>query len=208
MIMSGVDSEKLIPEWLSILCGVLFLLTAVVGFVENLLVLLMFLATKRLRSPTNYFIVALALADLSMAVFAVPLAVYASFAGRWIFDDALCIMQGWFVFCFSLTAMYLLAALSVDRFIRIVKASKAHMITQRVVFITIGVCFFGGAFWSVLPLLGLGSYAVEPSGIACALDWKDPSAANKTYVGCLFIFCFLTPVGTMVYCYFRAVCID
>ena len=204
--MSGVDSEQSIPKWVSIVCGVIFLIVAVVGFLENIMVLYVFVTTNHLRSPTNYFIATLAAVDLLMAVTAVPLAAYSGFVGYWVFGDVMCIIEGWFVYCFSLTSMYLLAALSVDRFIRIVKASTAHMITQRVAFIAVVFCFFGGAFWSVLPLLGLGSYALEPSNIVCGLDWKEPSNANKTYVGCVFIFCFLIPAGTMFYCYFRTVC--
>ena len=206
--MSELYAERVIPEWLSIFCGVVFSLTVVFGCVENLLVLFMFITTKRLRTPTNYFIVALAFADLAMAVFAVPLAAYSGFVGYWEFDEVLCIMQGWFVYCFSLTSMYLLAALAVDRCIRITKTSRAHMITARVVCIVVGICFFGGAFWSMLPLIGLGSYAVESNRIACGLDWQDPNTANKTYVGCIFVFCYLVPVGTMVYSYFKAVCIN
>ena len=60
-----------------------------------------------------------------------------------------------------------------------------------VAFMAIGVCFYSGAFWLVMPLLGLGSYALVPSNIVCGLDWKYPSNANKTYVGCVFHILFL-----------------
>ena len=191
------------PRWQSVLAGCFLLLITVVGIIENSIVLYIYINTKVLRSPTNTFIVAIAIADLLMAVFATPFAAYSGLKGYWALGDVMCTFEGWFVYCFGLSSMYLLTAVSVDRYIVIAKPMKATMITHRVAVIAVGICFAGGLFWSVMPLLGWSSYGQEPCMFACGLKWTEPSVANKTYIICIFIFCFAIPVGIMTYCYCR-----
>lgn len=194
------------PQWWSVLAGTILLLTAVFGCIENSTVLYVFIRTKRLRSPANTFIAGLSAADLLMAVVACPAAAYSGFAGYWALGDVMCILEGWFVYCFGCASIYLLAALSLDRFFRIVKPSKAHKITQKVAVLAVGACYLCGLLWSVMPLLGLSSYGEEKCAFACGLDWRDPSFGSKTYIAFAFVFCFTIPAGIMVYCYFRTVC--
>ena len=45
-------------------------------------------------------------------------------------------------------------------------------LTKQVVLITLAVIYANSAIWSIGPILGWGSYGLEPYGTSCTLDWK------------------------------------
>lgn len=74
-----------IPEWEAILTiGSLtfFILLTIIG---NILVILSVLTYKPLRIVQNFFIISLAVADLTVAILVLPLNVAHSVLGKWIF---------------------------------------------------------------------------------------------------------------------------
>ena len=191
------------PRWISTTAGVILVIASVIGVIENVTVLYMFRRQKQLRSPTNNLIVALMFSDLCIAIGSCPITAYSGFMGYWALGENMCIFEGWLVYCFGLTSLYLLMIVSVDRYIMIANPLKAAFITNRVSVVAIGLCFAAGMFWSVLPLLGWSAYGHEPCGFACGLDWTEPSAANKSYIICMFIFCFFVPLIVILYCYYH-----
>ena len=68
----------------------IFILLCLAALVGNLLVCLAFYRNHSLRTVTNYFVVSLALTDLSMAVLQIPLTVSASIANKWIAGEIGC----------------------------------------------------------------------------------------------------------------------
>lgn len=72
---------------------VLYSLLSVVAFLGNLLILAVFLFIRRLRTPTNMLIANLAVADLMISVFCIPLSYWHVIIfedQRWIFGPFLC----------------------------------------------------------------------------------------------------------------------
>ena len=57
-------------------------------------------------------------------------------------------------------------------------------------------------FWSILPLLGWGSYALEPFRTSCTLDWTNPS---KSYVTTAAIGCVFLPALSMAVSYCKVI---
>ena len=45
-------------------------------------------------------------------------------------------------------------------------------LTKKVVLVTLVVIYANSAIWSIGPILGWGSYGLEPYGTSCTLDWK------------------------------------
>ena len=54
-------------------------------------------------------------------------------------------------------------------------------LTKKVVLVTLVVIYANSAIWSIGPILGWGSYGLEPYGTSCTLDWKvcTPKAFMK-----------------------------
>lgn len=55
---------------------------------------------------------------------------------------------------------------------------------------------------TVCPVLW-SSYGPEGPGTTCSVQWHQRSAASRSYVGCLFVFCLLLPLLLMLFCYGR-----
>lgn len=69
----------------------LVLLVCVVGIVGNIMVVLVVLTTRHMRTPTNCYLVSLAVADLTVLVAAGLPNVSDSLTGTWVFGHAGCL---------------------------------------------------------------------------------------------------------------------
>uniref|UniRef100_A0A674KJI8 G-protein coupled receptors family 1 profile domain-containing protein n=1 Tax=Terrapene triunguis TaxID=2587831 RepID=A0A674KJI8_9SAUR len=49
------------------------------------------------------------------------------------------------------------------------------------------------------------SYGPEGPGTTCSVEWHSRSPNNISYIICLFIFCLILPLLTMIYCYGKIV---
>jgi G0-opsin len=58
-------------------------------------------------------------------------------------------------------------------------------------------------FWATMPLVGWGSYAPEPFGTSCTLDWwlAQASVAGQSFVIAILFFCLIFPTGIIVFSY-------
>lgn len=190
------------PKWAHQLTGAILIFIGATGIIFNCIGLYIFARNKQMRSPTNMFVIALLTCDLSMAVLGNPLASSAALHGSWFAGPVWCVWEGFVVYVFGLSALYILTAISVDRYVVIVKPLKSKAITKRVALLSVLACFLGGAFWSILPLFGWSSYGIEAVGFYCGLRYDDKSLSNTTYIIAMCIFCFTIPVLIMVYCYY------
>ncbi|KAJ8955037.1 hypothetical protein NQ318_000469 [Aromia moschata] len=113
---STIFGQTDVPEWEALVTiGTLsfFILLTIIG---NILVILSVFTYKPLRIVQNFFIVSLAVADLTVAVLVLPLNVVYSVLGRWIFGIHLCKM--WLtsdVLCCTASILNL-CAIALDRF--------------------------------------------------------------------------------------------
>ena len=88
----------------------IFILLDLAALVGNSLVCLAFYRNPSLRTVTNYFILSLALTDLSAAVLAIPLGVSSTVANRWITGNFGCKIE---YFCgYNLTILSLLTVMT------------------------------------------------------------------------------------------------
>ncbi|OQV16334.1 putative 5-hydroxytryptamine receptor 1A [Hypsibius exemplaris] len=83
------DPEPYSPLAVTLLSIFLGLMT-VCGAVGNVLVILSVALTRKLRTVTNCFIVSLAVADLLVAVFVMPISAFVEVTGEWWFGSLVC----------------------------------------------------------------------------------------------------------------------
>lgn len=86
----GIDLA--VPQWEAILVTVILTIIIILTIVGNILVILSVFTYKPLRIVQNFFIVSLAVADLTVAVLVLPLNVANMMIGRWEFGIHLCKM--------------------------------------------------------------------------------------------------------------------
>lgn len=85
------------PQWAAIAIAMILTLIIVTTIVGNILVILSVFTYKPLRIVQNFFIVSLAVADLTVAILVLPLNVAYSIRGRWDFG-----IHIWYVETFPL----------------------------------------------------------------------------------------------------------
>ncbi|CAG2250420.1 OPN3 [Mytilus edulis] len=169
--------------------GVYLTIAIVIGTLANGSALYVFLTNKQLRSPTNMFIISLLICDFLMCTVGAPLPAASNFAHRWLWGWSGCVFHGFSVYILGLSNLYILTAISVDRYIIIAKPLQASKINHRVVGISVFLCYFFGFVWSFLPLVGWSEYVFEGAGTACGISYDYNSASAFTYNIAIFINC-------------------
>ena len=89
----------------------------------NLLVCIAFYKNPSLRSITNYFVLSLALTDLAMAVFVIPLATASSIANKWVAGDFGCKLRYFFATALGGTSLLTVMLLALNRYFCVVRPS-------------------------------------------------------------------------------------
>lgn len=144
MAAEPIQSIRSCNRTLELVFWILYGSTGVVILAGNFLTFLVFVSTKRLRqSYMNVFLLSLAAADLMMAAFVVPYAVFCT--GCEYTPSKHCwLMAGLKDIALSGT-VFSLAAISIDRFLAVVRPLRYQndMTTTRVTLILIGVWSLG-----------------------------------------------------------------
>ncbi|XP_071948861.1 5-hydroxytryptamine receptor 7-like [Antedon mediterranea] len=110
-----------LPEGVLIVEFVILLLLILCTIVGNCLVILSVWLERKLRSPSNYLYVNLAVADMAVAILVMPIALVTQVTGQWLLTDAIC--DVWiFLDIVCCTASILnLCMISVDRYLVITR---------------------------------------------------------------------------------------
>lgn len=105
----------------------LYSIVIFIGFVENLIILCVLLKNKHLHTPTNIFIMGLAISDIMMCSFNLPFQLHYQLTETWAFGRALCrvIMPTYAVPVFVSSMSILMIA--IDRYILIVHPFRKRM---------------------------------------------------------------------------------
>lgn len=84
------DGDMAVPEWEAVITAVTLMSIIVVTIVGNVLVILSVFSYTPLRIVQNFFIVSLAVADLTVAILVLPLNVIYAILGQWVFPMWVC----------------------------------------------------------------------------------------------------------------------
>ncbi|XP_050303625.1 probable G-protein coupled receptor No18 [Anthonomus grandis grandis] len=143
------------PEWEAVLIIVILGMLILLTVIGNILVILSVFTYKPLRIVQNFFIVSLAVADLTVAILVLPLNVVYSVVGEWIFGIHLCKM--WLtsdVMCCTASILNL-CAIALDRFWAITDPiNYAQKRTFKRVLIMIAAVWLLSLLISSPPLIG------------------------------------------------------
>lgn len=152
---TGLGFESAVPEWEMYLIICTLSLIIILTIVGNVLVILSVFTYKPLRIVQNFFIVSLAVADLTVAILVMPLNVAYSILGRWYFGISICKM--WLtsdVMCCTASILNL-CAIALDRFWAITDPiNYAQKRTLKRVLLMIGGIWVLSLIISSPPLIG------------------------------------------------------
>ena len=184
------------PMWLNIL-GTFLTLMMVIGVSINGLLLNVFRKNKDLQTPLHSYVMAITGLNLFGTATELPWVIHSTFAHRWTSGRFGCQMSATFMFFIGCTSVYLMTAISFERFYIMYKPLNIRKLNFKLANTVIGICLVIGLFWSLMPLLGWSYYIHEAGLISCAVEFKGTSWNVRSFIIAMFIFVFLLPFGTI-----------
>ncbi|XP_034743854.1 pinopsin-like [Etheostoma cragini] len=176
------------------------------GFINNLLVLVLFFRYKILRSPINLLLINIAISDLLVCVLGTPFSFAASMKGRWLIGEGGCVWYGFANSLFGIVSLISLAVLSYERYSTMVAPTEADSSNYRNISLGITLSWVYSLIWTMPPLFGWSHYGPEGPGTTCSVNWTAKTANNISYIICLFVFCLIVPFLVIVFCYGKLLC--
>ncbi|XP_027211967.2 probable G-protein coupled receptor No18 [Penaeus vannamei] len=172
-LLSGsiYDFELAMPVWEIVVTVVSLGVIIIFTIIGNVLVILSVFTYRPLRIVQNFFIVSLAVADLTVAVFVLPFNVAYSIIGKWVFGIHLC--QMWLtcdIMCCTASILNL-CAIALDRYWAITDPiNYAQKRTVKRVMIMIGLVWAISVVICLPPLFGWNDWPdVFTSDTPCIL---------------------------------------
>ncbi|XP_015736197.1 pinopsin [Coturnix japonica] len=196
------------PQWpylapQSTYVGVAVLMGTVVtcASVVNGLVIMVSIRYKKLRSPLNYILVNLAVADLLVTLCGSTVSLSNNINGFFVFGRRMCELEGFMVSLTGIVGLWSLAILALERYVVVCRPlgdfrfQRQHAVS--------GCAFTWGwaLLWSTPPLLGWSSYVPEGLRTSCGPNWYTGGSNNNSYILSLFVTCFVLPLGLILFSY-------
>lgn len=180
----------------------LYSLVFIIGLVGNILVLLVLMQHKRLKSMTSIYLLNLAVSDL-LFLFTLPFWIDYKLKDDWNFSDGTCKLLSGFYYTGLYSEIFFIILLTVDRYLAIVHAVFALQV-RTVIF---GLITSGGA-WALALLASVPGFYFskiqwEFSHTTCSLHfphetlkaWKQFQALKLNMLGLVL------PLLVMIICY-------
>lgn len=99
-------------------------ITTIASLIGNCLVCLALYRNRRLRTVTNFYVLSLAIADLTVASLVYPFSTMASGFRRWPFSPNFCQFSGFLVYYWAQVSLCVLALTSINRYFCVVKPHR------------------------------------------------------------------------------------
>ncbi|KAF4105850.1 retinal G protein coupled receptor a isoform X1 [Onychostoma macrolepis] len=158
--------------------GSCLLVEGLLGFFLNAVTVVAFLKIRELRTPSNFLVFSLAMADMGISMNA-TIAAFSSFLRYWPYGSDGCQTHGFQGFMTALASIHFIAAIAWDRYHQYCTRTKLQW--SSAITLVIFIWLFT-AFWAAMPLIGWGEYDYEPLRTCCTLDY---SKGDRNYVSYL-----------------------
>ncbi|XP_043250686.1 octopamine receptor beta-3R-like isoform X1 [Colletes gigas] len=157
----SVDSYQQPHVIWTVVKGVVMISIIVTALIGNTLVIASVRRHRKLRVPTNRYVVSLAAADFLVAVCAMSFNASVELTGRWVFGRVMCDVWSSLDVYFSTASILHLCCISVDRYYAIVRPLEYAAIMRRItVTCMLGSAWLLPALISFIPIF-MGWYATK-----------------------------------------------
>ncbi|TKS66263.1 Cholecystokinin receptor CCK-XLR [Collichthys lucidus] len=183
-----------------ILLYVLIFLLSVFG---NLLIIVVLMLNKRMRTVTNSFLLSLAVSDLMMAVFCMPFTLIPNILEDFIFGGAMCKTVSYFMGISVSISTFSLVAIAIERYSAICNPLKSRSWqtrshAYRVIAATWMVSLLIMVPYPVFSVLRSFNKGNGTVGHMCRLHWPSHKAEQTWYVLLLFTLFFIPGVVMII----------
>ncbi|XP_067338973.1 trace amine-associated receptor 1-like [Channa argus] len=179
----------------SVLLRLFYVCSALVITCGNLLVIVSVFYFKQLHTPTNYFILSLAMTDLLVGILVCPFSMAIADSSCWYDENLLCKIRGGFDIMLCNCSVLHLCCISVDRYyavcqpLRYTKKINDHVASIMILF-----------SWSVSVVIGTGVMVIGIHKKSCVTSCSFHVRITTTF-GC--VVSFYLPASVMLCIYFK-----
>lgn len=186
--------------------GIAFFFLWLVNLMGNGIVIYIFLKTKSLRTPTNMFVVNLAVSDLiMMTTMGTPVIVNAYTQRYWMWGNLGCKIYALAGAICGTTSILTMVVIGYDRYNVIVKGFSGTKITPGMAFIILILVWGYATGCSIPPFFGWGAYSTEGLLVTCSYDYLTQDWNEKSFMVYAFVFNYSLPVTMIVLFYVQIV---
>ncbi|XP_040923157.1 melanopsin-A-like [Toxotes jaculatrix] len=198
-----------VPDHAHYTIGVVILAVGITGMLGNFLVIYAFCRSRSLRTPSNIFIINLAVTDFLMCLTQTPIFFITSMHKRWIFGKKGCELYAFCGALFGICSMMTLMVIAVDRYVVITRPlASLGVMSRRKALSIVAVAWVYSMGWSLPPFFGWSAYVPEGLMTSCSWDYMTFTPSVRSYTMLLFTFVFFIPLSIIIFCYcciFRAI---
>ncbi|CAO1444275.1 unnamed protein product [Diamesa hyperborea] len=139
------EADLIHNQCVQIVFSILYFIIFILGIFGNFLVCFVVVRQRTMQTVTNFFISNLAIADILLCLFCVPLTPIYTFLGRWIFGTFLCHLVALLQCCCVYLSTLTLTSIAIDRFFVIIYPFRPRMKVQTCLVILIVIWIFAFA---------------------------------------------------------------
>ena len=175
-----------------------FALVMIISFLGNLLVCYAVYRNPRMHSPSNYYIISLALTDILQASCSMPFSVAYLATGEWSFGTAACEFVTVFKLSLTKISAFNMALMALNRYYKVVKPNKYQTIFKpRNIVITALLAWIIPMTFVILSVFVFDQEAKTNPGYAiCAIQF--PKLSLTAVFGLMY-----SPYFIIVFCYWK-----
>ncbi|XP_031231335.1 visual pigment-like receptor peropsin [Mastomys coucha] len=179
------------------------IVAGIISILSNLVVLGIFIKYKELRTPTNAVIINLAFTDIGVSSIGYPMSAASDLHGSWKFGHSGCQIYAGLNIFFGMVSIGLLTVVAVDRYLTISCPDVGRRMTTNTYLSMILGAWINGLFWALMPIIGWASYAPDPTGATCTINWRKNDTSFVSYTMMVIVVNFIVPLTVMFYCYYH-----
>ncbi|XP_032717300.1 C-C chemokine receptor type 8 [Lontra canadensis] len=199
-IMSSPCDGELIQRDSKLLLAVFYCVLFVFGLLGNILVILVLVACKKLRSITDVYLLNLVLSDL-LFVFSFPFQTHYQL-DQWVFGTVMCKVVSGFYYIGFFSSMFFITLMSVDRYLAIVHAVYAMKVRTARMGTALSLAVWLIAIMATSPLLVVYQVASEDGILQCYSSYNQQTLKWKIFIHFeMNILGLLIPFTILMFCY-------
>ena len=188
---------------LVILEGSFLVALNILSLTGNILVCLSVYRNPRLHTPTNLYIIALAVSDLLSAVFVMPLGEIVLFSGKWQFGETICQLHAFISLFIIYVSPATMSLTAVNRYVRICRPSISYqkIFSHRKSRLWLAsVWFFVACYIAIPRIANWQGFEFVPGYAQCSIKHLGEKAKFIHYLIVLTVFLAL-PLFATTFCY-------
>ncbi|XP_061883065.1 tachykinin receptor 3-like [Entelurus aequoreus] len=166
------------PAWRVALWALAYCAVLGVALLGNAVVIWIIVAHRRMRTVTNYFLLNLALCDVSTAAFNTLVNLIYAAHGDWYFGEVYCRFHNFFPVAAVFASIYTMTAVAIDRYMAIIHPLKPHLSAKAT--LAVIVLIWSLAVVLAFPLCYFSTTRVLPRRTLCYVAW--PRMADDAFM--------------------------